>query len=143
MGPSNSAKALTLAIASSKPKQIEYQSKFNKKFASKSSVSLQDAMKLQKQMILAKSEARRSIPSKIKKVVNIDPKPKNPFQKELYERVRDPQLKESWHILKERENKNHDPHHEAVMKFCQDLMNKKSTLKRIPSLDCKTIIVLY
>lgn len=127
-------KAITATVIS--PKALTLPNK------SKNYVPLQNALIMQKQMILENAKTRRLNESGMKKVVNIEPKPRNPFQRELYERVRDPQLKESWHILKERETKNHDPHHKAVLKFCQDLMNTKSTLKRIPSPDCKTIIVL-
>ena len=73
-------------------------------------------------------------------VRNMTTKTRNKFQQELFERVRDPQLRESWHILKSR--KVEDPHREHVMKFCRDLMNKKSTLKPVLSPDCKTIIIL-
>eukprot|EP00486_Rosalina_sp_Unknown_P012624 CAMPEP_0201592708 /NCGR_PEP_ID=MMETSP0190_2-20130828/190532_1 /ASSEMBLY_ACC=CAM_ASM_000263 /TAXON_ID=37353 /ORGANISM="Rosalina sp." /LENGTH=298 /DNA_ID=CAMNT_0048051607 /DNA_START=43 /DNA_END=939 /DNA_ORIENTATION=+ len=188
MAPPAIPKALTLPITN-KQKQIEYKCCIPKRVNTlklcENGQSLQNALILQKQKILARKGKRKRVQKMKKKVVstqrrnpfqqelyqrvrdpqlkeswhilkarakvdkdphreavNIEPKPRNPFQRELYERVRDPQLKESWHILKARAKVDKDPHREAVMKFCQDLMSTKSTLKRVPSPDCKTIIVL-
>ena len=128
------------AITGPSLKQIEYQCcRFSDKGKSKLSEkaeSLQHALISQKQKIFGKNKEKTNTNTKM----NITKRARNKFQQELFERVRDPQLRESWHILKSR--KVEDPHRQHLMKFCRDLMNKKSTLKQVPSPDCKTIIIL-
>ena len=102
--------------------------------------SLQTALILQKQKILAKNKDKKRICNKSDdRKINIK-STRSAFQEELLLKVQNPQLRESWHILKSR--KVEDPHAKAVMKFCRDLMITKSSLKRVPAPDCKTIIVL-
>merc|ERR1712176_587865 len=137
------------AILPPKPKQIKLncpnfkKNNFRSKLSGKSNAaqSLQRALVLQRNKILAKNGGKKKIKrgnnQKNGKKVNTK---RNPFQQELASRVQNPRLKESWHILKAR--KVEDPHAAAIRKLCKEMMIAKSHLKHVPSPDCKTIIVL-
>merc|ERR1740116_49734 len=98
--------------------------------------TLQNALIAQKKKILAERKsqiqrAKHNVKSTNKRTL---------FQQELIARVRQPMLKEAWHILKMR--KVEDPHAAALRKLRHAILKKKAKLKRVPSPDCQTVIVL-
>jgi len=128
----------SLPAPSSKPKAIEYHpTECNKKksLSKLSGKSLKSALISQRKKILQNKKSRK----KNGKIKNFKKK-RTVFQQELADRVKNPSLKETWHLLKAR--KVEDPHAAALKKLRQEMMAAKSLLKCVPSPDCKTVIVL-